>query len=435
VGGCAAAAVIALALIMPCPLAHEGRAEPSASPPSARTDAAVDESTPVPVPEPTALALQYHRSGTWFWFVIQLWALGLPALLLWSGVSARLRNAARWIGRRWILTIGVYSILYSLVDFALELPLAYYLGFVRQHAYGLSNQSPARWAGQELKALGVELAVGCLFLWIPYLLIARSPKRWWLYTALASLPFAFFATLVVPIWIAPLFNNFGPLKNQALEARIVAQADCAGIAGSRVFEVDMSADTKALNAYVTGFLGSKRIVLYDTLLKQFDETEVLAVLGHEMGHYTLGHVTRTILLTPLPLLAGLWFVDRAGRWLARRNTRRFGFDNLADVASFPLILMLLQVATLVLAPLVMAYSRHQEREADRFALELTRTNHSAATAFAKFQHENLGVPWYNWFETLWRASHPSVGQRIVFCNDYHPWRDGRPLVYGAYFRH
>jgi len=158
------------------------------------------------------------------------------------------------------------------------------------------------------------------------------------------------------------------------------------------------------------------------------------VMGHEMGHYALGHVTRTILLSSLVVLLSLWTIDRAGTWLAARFAPRFGFDRISDVASLPLLLILLQLSTLGLSPAIMAYSRAQEHEADTFALELTRANHDAATAWVKLQRENLGVPWHNTFENLWLATHPSIGERIEFCNSYHPWAEGRPLVYGAYFR-
>ena len=121
--------------------------------------------------------------------------------------------------------------------------------------------------------------------------------------------------LLEPIWIDPLFNKFGPMKDKTLERSILALADRSGISGSRVFEVEKSVDTKALNAYVTGVLNTKRIVLWDTLIARLDEPEVLVVMGHEMGHYVLGHVVRSILLGSLVILAGLFFVERAGRWL------------------------------------------------------------------------------------------------------------------------
>ena len=397
-------------------------------------DGPADELVPLPVPEPGATAVRYHETGNWVWAGRRLWALAVPAALLFSGLSARLRTTAQRIGRVWLLTAGMYALFYITLVFVVDLPLDYYAGFVRQHAYDLSKQTFGRWLGNELKALLLELVLGLLVLWATYFLLRLSPKRWWLYMALLSVPCTFFMTLIAPIWIDPLFNEFGPMKDQALERKIAALAERAGISGSRIYEVDKSADTRALNAYVTGFLGTKRIVMYDTLLARFQDREVLAVIGHEMGHYALGHITRTILLSPLLLLAGLFLIDRAGRWLTRRFSRAFGFETLADVASVPLLVLLFNVSSLAAAPLVMAYSRFQEHEADCFALELTHTNHSAASAFAKMQEENLGVPWHSRLETLLRSSHPSTGERIEFCNNYHPWTEGQPLSFGAYFR-
>ena len=221
----------------------------------------------------------------------------------------------------WFLTVGLYVVLYLAVIFVVNLPLSFYQGYLRLHAYGLSNQTLGKWFGDKLIGLAVAMAVGFALSWVPYLLMARSPRRWWLYTGLLSVPFLFATMMVEPIWIDPLFNEFGPMKNQELERSILALAERAGINGSRVFEVEKSVDTNAVNAYVTGVLSTKRIVLWDTLLAKLDEPEVLAVMGHEMGHYVLGHVVRSILLGSLVVLAGLYFVDRAGRWLIARFSR------------------------------------------------------------------------------------------------------------------
>jgi STE24 endopeptidase len=131
-------------------------------------------------------------------------------------------------------------------------------------------------------------------------------------------PFLFLTVFVKPIWIDPLFNKFGTMHNTELERSILALADRAGIEGSRVFEVDKSVDTKSVNAYVTGFWQTKRIVLWDTLIKKLNEPELLVVMGHEMGHYVLGHVVRSILLSSIVILVGLFMIDRLGRWLVSR---------------------------------------------------------------------------------------------------------------------
>jgi STE24 endopeptidase len=392
------------------------------------TTTAPDESQPVAVPEPSAKAMEFYHGNNRLWMISRAWAILLLGTLAFSGASARLRTWAQRIGRAWFFTVGLYVVMYLAVVFVIDLPLSFYLGFVRLHAYGLSNQTLAKWLHDEATGLIVEMVVGFALTWVPYLLLARSPRRWWLYTGLLSVPFLFATMLVSPIWINPLFNKFGPMKDKALERSILALADRAGIGGSRIFEVEKSVDTKAVNAYVTGVFGTKRIVLWDTLLAKLDEPEVLVVMGHEMGHYVLGHVVRSILLGSLVILAGLFFVDRAGRWLIARFSNRLGFDRLSDVASVPLILMLIGVSRMVLDPAAMAYSRHQEHEADRFALELTHANHSGSMAFVKMQSENLGNPRPGLLYTIFRASHPSIGDRIDFCNSYHPWRAEQPEV-------
>lgn len=183
--------------------------------------------------------------------------------------------------------------------------------------------------------------IGVLFLWVPYTLLRRSPRRWWLYTGLLMIPFLFFVSLIAPIWIDPLFNRFGPMKDKALEANILRLADRAGIEESRMFEVAKSEDTRALNAYVTGFGNTKRVVLWDTTIAALDDGELLVVMGHEMGHYVLGHVWRSIFFFSVVIMATLYAIHRTAGWLISRYQHRFGFAELSDVASLPLILPML----------------------------------------------------------------------------------------------
>jgi Zn-dependent protease with chaperone function len=403
-------------------------ASPQESPPTG------SDSAPVAVPEPSAQAMDYYRGGNVLWLVREALELAVPAIVLWTGLSVRIRSVAQRVGRRWFPTIVVYFALYWLLDGALHLPLSYYSGFVRQHAYGLSNQSFARWFRDVLLDWSVALVFGALVIWFPYWLMQRSPRRWWLYTALAALPVMFFVMFAEPIWIAPLYNDFGPMRDKQLEAEILDLAARAGIEGGRVFEVDMSADTSAVNAYVTGFAGSKRIVLWDTLLQKLDARQVRVVMAHEMGHYVLGHVVQGLLAGFCGVLAALFLVHHLANVLLQRYSARFGFTRLSDIASLPLLVLLLQAIALVMMPAGLAFSRHLEHEADRFALELTRDNRAAATAFVRLQSENLGNPRPGPLYTFWRASHPSLGQRIEFANRYRPWDRGEPLRYGGLFK-
>jgi len=224
------------------------------------------------------------------------------------------------------------------------------------------------------------------------------------------------------------------MKDKALEAKILAIADRANIEGGDVYEVEKSVDTKAVNAYVTGFWHTKRIVLWDTLLAKLNEREALFVMAHEMGHYVLGHVLQMIFVAPLLVALALFSVHRASGFLIDRFQHRFGFSELSDPAALPLILLVAGVVSFLVSPAMIAFSRHNEHEADRFALEITHDNYAGAMAFVKLQQENLGNPRPDWFVKVWRGTHPSLGERIDFCNTYKPWAEGQPEAYAHLFK-
>lgn len=392
------------------------------------------DTTLVAVPEPTPRALQYYRSGNVLWAVGTGLSLLLPALLLWTGWSARLRTLAFRTGRRWLPSLMLYALLFTGVMALLGLPFSYYVGFVRQHAYGLSSQTLEKWASDWVKGVVVSGIGLALVLWIPYILLRKSPRLWWLYAALATIPVTTAVLVVSPILVDPLFNEFGPLRDRSLEQRILALAGRAGIPESRVFQVNKSVDTKRVNAYVTGVGQTKRIVLWDTLLDKLEPDQIAFVVAHEMGHFVLRHVVALIALAAVLALASLYLIHRVAGRLIRRFGQRFGFTELSDPGSLPLLILLGTAVSFVTTPLMLSFTRHQEHEADRFALELTRDNRAAATAFVRLQEENLAVPRPGLLFMLWRGSHPALGDRVDFANQYRPWERGERLRYRYYFQ-
>jgi Zn-dependent protease with chaperone function len=380
------------------------------------------------------LAIQYHRSGNVLWAVETGLGMIIPAVLLFSGLSARMRSLSDRVGRRWLLSVVLYAVLFTLLVAVLTLPLSYYAGYVRQHLYGLSNQSFGAWAGDWVKGVAVGGVGLAAVLWIPYLLLRRSPLLWWLYGGLTSLPLTALLLVITPVWVDPLFNDYETMEDRVLESNILTLARRAGIGGSRVYQVDKSADTKLVNAYVTGVGATKRIVLWDTLLERLEDDQILFVTAHEMGHFVLRHTLYIIIAAGILITVSLYAVHRTAGRLIARLSRRFGFDDLTDVASFPLLLLLGNVASFLLAPLVLGFSRHQEHEADRFALEITRDNYAAASTFVVLQRENLAVPRPGRLYVMWRSSHPPLADRVAFANHYRPWEAGQPLRYGRLFR-
>ena len=243
--------------------------------------------------------------------------------------SARLRDLALRVARnRWFFALALYFVLFTVITTLVDLPRAYYEEFARQHAYGLSNQTLGKWWTDTLTALLLGCVIGPLVIWVPYLLLRKSPRRWWLYSAVALIPFIIAGNLVAPIWIAPLFNKFGPMKDKALEAQILSLADRAGIEGSRVFEVEKSVDTKTLNAYVAGLFNTKRIVLWDTTIARMDEHELLFVMGHEMGHFVLGHMWYLVAANTVLIMVLFYGAYRTAGVVLRRYGSRFGFSRM-----------------------------------------------------------------------------------------------------------
>ena len=370
----------------------------------------------VEVPEPSEAAIRFYRSGRWIWIAATLWSILIPWLIHRSGAGRRWQG---WIERarvpKTLVPCGVFALFTSLT-FALDLPWAFAVGYVRSHAYGLSVQTPVKWARDLLTSFAIELLLGMAAAWVLFFLLRRLPRTWWAALAALAVPVGAALVYLAPLVIDPLFNDFRPLENVALQRQILELTARAGLDESRVFEVRKSVDTTAVNAYVTGFAGSHRAVLWDTLLAKLEEREILAVVAHEAGHYVLGHVALGIALSGLGALAILFLVDRLVRRLVPDPAARL------QAASLPTWALAISLVSLLGQPVGLAISRHLERQADRFALDLTRDNDAVAGAFTKLQLNNLSYPrpdtWVVWL----RSSHPPLAERIDFANRYTPAR-------------
>ncbi len=385
------------------------------------------------VPEATSAALRYYNSGNLLWIINQTWGFVIPLLFLFTGFSAKLAGFSEKLGRRWFWIISIYLILFIAIMTLLDFPLDYYGEFLRQHAYGLSTQSFGGWINNYWKSVVILMVTAVAFIWIFYLLLRKSPRRWWLYGALVSTGIMFILNVVQPIWIDPLFNHFGPMKNKELEAQILDLAARAGIKGGRIYEVDKSAETKTLNAYVIGFGATKRIVLWDTTIQQMTPDQLLFVMGHEMGHFVLHHMWWAMAYETALTFLVFYLTYRSANFLLARYQDRFGFYYLYDIASIPLFVFLTSFYLLLLAPVSNYFSRALEHHADIFGLEITQNNQAAGEAFLILQKENLANPRPGPIFKIWRSTHPPLGERIDFTNTYCPWVENEELKYSKFF--
>lgn len=346
-------------------------------------------------------------------------------LVLALRVSARLRDAsARVAGRPYVIAI-VYVVLFTLVTAVLDFPLSFYSGFIVPHQFNLTSQTFAAWLGDEAKGLMIGLVAGVILI-PPALLLIRRLERWWLVLWAVSIPVIVLLVVIVPIVVDPVFNKFEPLKNQQLKQKLLDEADRAGIEGGRVYQVDKSKQTKEMNAYVTGLGPTKRIVMWDTLLAKMSEDEVLAVMGHEMGHYVLHHIWKGLAWSVAIAFFVLFLAQRIYEWGLVRWGPRWGFTTSGDAASLPWLLIIVSSISFLLSPLENGISRHIEHQSDIFGLELTHLNDAMATSFVKFAEDSKVNPRPHPVIEFWRYSHPSLARRIEFVLSYKPWERGEP---------
>ena len=370
----------------------------------------------------------YSSTRSVLGFVDPLYTIVVALILLFSGLSAKLRDIACDLAKRRYVRVLVYFMLYSVVAGALMLPLAWAGDFALEHRYGLSNQSLGSWFGDQVKALVLQiLFLGVIpILTLAYRRLETSPRRWWLWFAVFSFPLITAVVLIQPLVIEPAFNKFTPLQDAHLRDRILALAARADIPSGRVDQVNKSVQTNKYNAYVSGFGASQHIVLWDTTLRGMSEDEILFVTGHEIGHYKLNHIWKGIAFDSLMSVILFFLIWRIAGWLVRRFGASWGFTQLHDLASLPLLAAVLNTVVFVASPAFNAFSREVEHEADVYALEITHDNDGGARAFIKLGSQNRSNPEPSAFVKWVQFTHPPLIERARFAIEYHPWREGRP---------
>jgi Zn-dependent protease with chaperone function len=280
----------------------------------------------------------------------------------------------------------------------------------------------------ELKGLALGIVFLCVIpiVALAYAAIAKNPRRWWLWLAVGSFPVIVAGALLGPLVFEPAFNKFTPLRDKQLEQKILDLAEKAGIPSRKVLEANKSAQTKKFNAYVSGFGASQRIVLWDTILEGMGEDEILFVMGHEMGHYVLAHVWKGIVVTVIVCALFFYLSYLGTRWAIARFGGRWGFTELSDVASMPLLVATISLISFVAQPMTNTFSRYIEHEADTFGLEVTRLSDAGARAFIKLGSQNKSNPEPNPMVKAFIYTHPPLIERIRYAQEYRPWEAGKP---------
>jgi STE24 endopeptidase len=384
-------------------------------------------------PEKLKQAIEYSRIRVILDFLGTGWGILQLILLLALGIAARMRNVAVNISRnRWAQGF-LFTFLFLLITTLLGLPLDMY-GHHAAVAYGQSVQHWGSWFGDQAKGFGLSLVFGGLFVMLLFWVIRKSPGRWWFWFWIPAMLAVLLGVFITPVFIDPLFNKFEPLakSNPALVDRLEQVVHRGGIdiPPDRMFLMKASEKVTSLNAYVTGYGASKRVVVWDNSIAKATPDEISFIFGHEMGHYVLNHIPATLVFLGVLLLIEFYLGYRGVQWLIRRYGARWRVTSQNDWAALVVFFLVLSVLSFLSEPIINAFSRAHEHAADVYGQEVIHgiVADPQATAQQSFQvlgEQSLTDPNPSPFVEFWTFSHPSVSSRAAFAATYNPWAPGQ----------
>lgn len=337
--------------------------------------------------------------------------------ILISGLSKMIE---KWsdLNVKWkFIHSSIYVFYLTTIVTVLFFPLDYFR-YTLSKQYGISTQTFSSWMKDFTIDYWINLITTIIVVSVLYWLIRKSPKRWWFYSWLLTIPFSIFLMYIQPVIIDPLYNEFYPLKDKQLEEEILALASKANIPSEHVYEVNMAEKTNALNAYVTGIGDNSRIVLWDTTLNTLSKEEILFVMAHEMGHYVEKHIYFGIAGYIILMFFGLWLTSKIAPWMIVKFGRKLKIKGLNNIHSYPLILLITSMLLFLSNPISNYVSRYEETRADLYAIDLVENKEASVTAFQQLTKSGLSevnppllVKWF-------RYTHPPMLERISRVSQY-----------------
>ncbi len=387
-------------------------------------------------PETRRKAIEYSHMHYVLYFLGVALSLAIYYLAWRVRVGVLFRDWARRVSRRHFVQTLIFVPLFLATVSLAQFPLDYYSGFIVEHRFNLSTQGIASWLADWGKSFAISTIFLVFLIWVLYLIIRHSSRRWWFYFWLFTIPVTLGVILLQPLIIDPLFFKFTPLENTQpqLATKIEEMLARSGldIPRQRIFEMNASSKTKTVNAYVTGLGASKRLVIWDNTIEKLTPDETLLVVGHETGHYALGHIPKEFALIELVSLIFIFLGFVAVEKSVSRWGTRTGLENVGDLASLPVLFLALTAVSFLASPAICAISRHYEHQADQYGLELAYgtvpdPNTADARAFQVLAQEDLADPGPSPIIKFWLYTHPPLEDRIRFALSYKPWAEGKPL--------
>ncbi|HJT54377.1 MAG TPA: M48 family metallopeptidase [Candidatus Angelobacter sp.] len=360
-------------------------------------------------------AREYNRSKRWLEIGDLAVSFGFLAVLLATGWTNTLRDWAVGMARdHYVLQLFYYVLFLSILSKVLGFGLDFY-GFRLEHRFNLSSQRLGSWLKDSAKGWVLGLVLGTVLCEIVYALIRTSPDHWWIFGWLIFLGLFIFFAQIAPVVLFPLFYKFVPLQNEGLKERLMRLGERAGTRVRGVYEWKLSEKTKKANAALTGLGNTRRIIVADTLLENYNDDEIEAVLAHELGHHVHGHILKMIVVEAIVTLAGFWAANEV---LHYAIDQQHMFEHMSDFANLPLLALVSTVLSVLLMPALNAYSRYTERQADLYCWKSVPSIAPYVSAMEKLNRQNLSESHPSRLVEILFHSHPPVSKRIAAAEDW-----------------
>ncbi len=314
------------------------------------------------------------------------------------------------------LEVAVFALIFPGIYLIIDVPLSFYSSFILPHRFQLSNQKLQGWVGDLIKGMALSGIFSLLIIEVIYWLLRTIPEAWWVIAGFFIFAINIVLANLAPILLMPLFFKFTPLAEEyrELSERLVRLSERAGTRVRGVFQIDMSRRTKAANAALTGLGNTRRIILGDTLLREFTTDEIETVFGHELGHQVNKDIPLGMAVETMLTFVGLYLANLGLNW----GVAYFGFDSLWDPAAMPLLVLVMGGYGLITMPLGNAFSRWRERRADVYALQATGNGTAYASALVRLANQNLAEADPEAWVELLLYSHPALGKRIEMARRF-----------------
>ena len=361
------------------------------------------------IPTDSAESRSYNRIKRWLGIADFGIGLLLLVMLLATDWSATLRDLAyRGASQNYSFAVFLYVLMLIVLSKIVGVPFEYY-GFRLEHQYHLSNQRLGSWLWDEFKGLLIGLVLATIVVELLYLLI-RHVQHWWIVAWAMFLGLFVLLAQLAPVVLFPIFYKFEPMENEELRRRLVLLSERAGTRVRGVYKWKLSEKSKKANAALTGLGATRRIILADTLLDQYSDDEIEAVLAHELGHHVHRHILKSILVQAGITLFGFWLANEVLRYAVERWNM---FETMSDFANLPLLVLVSTILSFLLMPALNAYSRFNERQADRYCFQSVAAVEPFISAMTKLADQNLAEKTPSrWVEWLFH-SHPAIAKRIA----------------------